>query len=1214
MKCGPISNNVLHYACQGGHLDVVKYLADAHHSDLLCEGSSLLYVAQKGSNSYPHSKPLCGGMPLHWAAAHGQLEVVEFITKGLNCDPNVETQNGETPLHWAAANGQLEVVQFLTRSLKCDPNSKDQHGETPLHWAATNGQLPVVKYLILTVGCSELARDIEHNTPLHLAVLNEQLEVLKFFIEDLNCNPNIRGQSDMTPLQLSLSKNSFHVSKFLIGLPHCDVEVRVPTNSLSPLFLAVRTQNLELIMYLCQTRRLDPNFHPELLKAVNDRVLFNFLINYVDPLNHAAAQGDMETVKRYVGVLGWDPNRLDKESNNAFLIAALHGQLEVMKYLAIQTDPCSRGQLERTPLHFASVGGHLDVVKYLLNAYRASLCPGEPQNSLLAADNAKCITQPLTSVVDGDSNTPLHLASLHGHLSVVEFLIEGEKCDPSSKGYQGSTPLHCASKGGHLVIVQYLIDEHHCDPMCTDEKRNTPLHSAAANGQLDVISYFTALLGCSALVKNSHNNTPLHVAVFKGNLQVVKFLIEKLKCDPNARGESDMTPLHLSLVRKHYDIAKYLIGLSDCNVLAKQRKIFHFAVKTQNVDLVSYLCNTCRLDPYLQPEKGKLLELASPAMLEFFKHYVDPLRYAAVYGDLERVKYYIENENWDPKELDRYGNNLLHNAAQHGQLEVVKYLTGLNKDPIHQSVKVLCDPVVKNKYGLTALDIATQSGHDRVVSYLLRITSYKPILEQDVLSPPLNIFVVGNTGSGKSTSVKALCTEKSYLGKILRVKDVTPLTAGIVPTTLHSRMFGEANIYDFAGHEQYYASHEMILGQAIQPLVLLAVKVSLSEEEIQRQILYWLTVLSSGSTADASKTTHVLIVGSHADKINSEKKEDVQKLVSSLISRYCSLKYHGFIQCDCRYPVSDGFKTLRKKLSSICTSIRLFLAQDNDESNRLCAALNYHLQNVKPDRITITMHELQESITKSTQLQSSIALAFDRSLLLETCRELSSSGHYLLLPHDEDEQESVLILDKHTILSRVHACLKAKESLTNKIGMLEEKQLKRILSDLLADVMEPDLAVKYLLFAQFCTEVNTRQLVSVSKNAIGVDHIYFFPNLVSASRPPSLLPPKDGQHFSSFYTWGLKCADSHQFFTPRFLHTLFVQLTKCEYEDTKAKFLIWKNGILLVHSDGTRSIVEVTDQTTRVYLAMQCVKDCELLLVKQRSNLISLIWIRFVLA
>ena len=397
----------------------------------------------------------------------------------------------------------------------------------------------------------------------------------------------------------------------------------------------------------------------------------------------------------------------------------------------------------------------------------------------------------------------------------------------------------------------------------------------------------------------------------------------------------------------------------------------------------------------------------------------------------------------------------------------------------------------------------------------------------------------------------------------------------------------------------------MILRHTIQPLVLLTVNISLPQEEIEQQVLYWFAILSSSSSPDVTRSIHVLIVGSHADLLKFKDMKKIQKQVSSLVSERSSFKYHGFIQCDCRYSVSDNLNQLRQKVNSICKAVRLFSARDSDDSNRLCAALMHHLEHNKTGQATITVRELHEFVTKSIHPQSGLTAFIDQALLLKVCKMLSSNGHLLLLPHNENELESVLILDKNVILSRVHACLQAKKVLTNKIGMFEEKQLMSFLHDLLADMMEPDLAIKYLVFAQFCTEITDEQLVSVPENFTGENH-YFFPNLVSASRPADIVLPGDS-HYTSFYTWGIKCTSLHHFLTPRFLHTMFVQMVKCEKDNVNAKFTIWKNGILLVHHNATRSIIEVTDQTTRLYLAMQCVKGYESLLVKQRSKLISLI-------
>jgi ankyrin repeat protein len=906
-----------------------------------------------------------------------------------------------------------------------------------------------------------------------------------------------------------------------------------------------------------------------------------------------------------------------KDNHTPLHLASLHGHVEVVKFLTevMKCDPNCKGQYERVPLHYASENGHLDVVKYLVDTHHCDpLCPDEssatPLHRAAAKGQLEVVRYFALSMKYNllartkDNHTPLHLASLHGHVEVVKFLTEVMKCDPNCKGQYERVPLHYASENGHLDVVKYLVDTHWCDPLCPDGDGVTPLHTAAAVGQLEVVRYFVK---CNVLVRTKNNNTPLHFAAGCGHVEVVKFLTEDVKCDPHCKGQYEQTPLHCAIERGHLNVVKYLVDTHSCDPLCRdENKItpLFLAVKGSHLEVVQYLAESCRLDPYLQPDRKTLLKACkNSTLLDFMINYVDLLHNAAISGDVESVKHFIVEKKWCPKILDRHGNNVLHNAALHGQLQVVKYLTGF-LEPLEPAI--FCNILVKNKHGLTAQALASQHGHPHVVSFLLRSSSNKPILGQDAISPIISIFVLGNSRSGKSTLIKALSTENTFL-EFFKPRGVPPHTAGVVQTTIYNEVLGMAKIYDFAGHEEYHASHQLILQQRNHPLVVLTVDVSLPSQDTEQALKYWLSVLSN-ICLTSSKHIHVLVIGSHFDKIKlTEDKISVLEKITSILDNVSTLSYHGFILCDCRHSASANFKLFCGKLYSISCSIRHDLARhESDDSNRLSASLMHHLQQCTPKHISIMVKELHEQIRHLKTPGPTLIQLANLDLLIQICENLASNGHLLFLLHESDIMRSLLIPKESVVLSGFHSLLTPiKNLLDNDIGMLEEVKLKNLLSESLKYIVEPALAIKYLIFTQFCTIIKPGHLLPVDMHE-SVTH-YFFPNLVCALRPLDLLCENHG--YTHLYTWCLKSASDHQFFTPRFLHILFIQLVECGENTISKECRIWKNGILLVHSDSTRAIIEVTHQTTRVYLAMQCMKmkGCRSYLPKQRAMLTSLI-------
>ena len=1298
----------LHTAAQYGQVSTLKYLL---HNLFMNEESSLsLRLTLNTTLSHSLSSILelklsdrhrdeSGNTPLHTACVHGQLDIVQLLTRDIGCDPNdtnnvtsnmyvkllfqqhsnlpedvwremwgdvneEEDGHGMSPTFLASGGGHLDIIKYLIEEKVVEPQ---ELGRPQLLPASCGGHLHVVKYLLEKHGC-KISRD-DRKTLLFVTCLVGQMNIVAYLITEADYDLHYTLTHELSCLGAACWGGNLDVVKYLVDIHNCDpfnddslciaasngrLEiVSFIAKHYSSYILAIKTSHsevaliaaanyghLEVTKFIIEDMKCDPN-----CKDHDERI----------SLHHASEGGHLDVVKYLVDTHHCDPLYPDRKRMTPFDLAAANGQLEVVSYFALtqncnllnrnwdndtplhsaslhghlevvrffiedmKCDPNCKGQYERTPLHHASEGGHLDVVKYLVDIPNCDpLRPDEDNETPLHLAAAKsqlevvsyfANTQDCTLLIKHKYNNQLlHDSSSRGHLEVVRFLIEDMKCDPNCKDQDERISLHHASQHGHLNIVKYLVDTHHCDPLFPDEVKSTPFHVAAIHGRLEVVSYFAITQDCNLLIRNSNNDTPLHSASLHGHVEVVKFFIEVMKCDPNCKGYLERTPLHYASEGGHLDVVKHLVDTHHCDPLhpdENNETPLHLAAAKGKLEVFSYFVITQDCTQLIKHKSNiRLLhDASSRGHLEVVRFLIEdmkcdpnckdqdettPLHHASEGGHLDVVKYLVDTHHCDPLCPDRHKNTPLHRAAAEDQLEIVQYFANIPD----------CNLQVKNAKNKSPLDIASQHYSNQVKRFLLRATTTKPVFESSILSPSLSIFVLGNSRSGKSTLVKALSDENSLLGRFITVKDVTPLTAGIVPTTINSRVFGSVNIYDFAGHEEYYVSHEILLQQTSHPLVLLTVDISLPLQTIEKQLLYWLSMLSN------FQTSHVVVIGSHADLVRGS--NTINQKIAYMVSTESSIRYHGLFQCDCRYSKSSGLNQLRQQLKSICRLIQVSLSNcESNDSNRLCASLMHILKYNFPERAIISVAEVMKQVKESRYYFNQL---LDESLLVQTCKLLSSNGHLLFMCHENNNLEkSLLVLNKRVILQEVHACLRdIKAYLPNEFGIVEENKLKEILSESLKNLIKPEQAIKYLIFTQFCTEIATDQLISPPDGEKIVTY-YFFPNLALASRPGDLLPPGDLK-YTHLYTWCLRCSHARQFFTPRYLHTLFIQLIKCERNvHEKLEYKIWNKGILIVHNNGTRSIIEVTDQTTRISLAVQCVEGCESYLVKQRSLLISLI-------
>ena len=159
--------------------------------------------------------------------------------------------------------------------------------------------------------------------------------------------------------------------------------------------------------------------------------------------------------------------------------------------------------------------------------------------------------------IESYGNHPIHFATMNGHLSIIQYLIEVQHIHPSLKGQGANTPLHYACESGYFEIVEYLLSKN-AFIESQDCEGYTPLHLACKNGHLSIVELVYSA-GANIEAQDENQNTPLHLACEGGHLPIVEFLISK-GANIEAENFYRRTPLHQASYYFCADIVKYLIS------------------------------------------------------------------------------------------------------------------------------------------------------------------------------------------------------------------------------------------------------------------------------------------------------------------------------------------------------------------------------------------------------------------------------------------------------------------------------------------------------------------------------------------------------------------------------------------------------------------------------------------------------------------------------
>ncbi|KAL4296909.1 hypothetical protein GQ457_12G024000 [Hibiscus cannabinus] len=191
--------------------------------------------------------------------------------------------------------------------------------------------------------------------------------------------------------------------------------------------------------------------------------------------------------------------------------------LNLLEDDALLLDRFITGRYPETPLHVASMLGHLEFVDEVLAR--------KPE---------------LAKEVDSRKSSPLHLAAAKGYLQVAKSLLQVNPdmclvCD-----IDGRNPLHIAAMKGHLGLLRELVQARPWAARRLMEQGETILHACVRCNQLEALKLLVERVSDHEFVnsKNVHGNTILHLAT-------VSFLISSTTVDVNCENEDGFTALDL---------------------------------------------------------------------------------------------------------------------------------------------------------------------------------------------------------------------------------------------------------------------------------------------------------------------------------------------------------------------------------------------------------------------------------------------------------------------------------------------------------------------------------------------------------------------------------------------------------------------------------------------------------------------------------------------
>jgi uncharacterized protein len=470
-----------------------------------------------------------GMTALHWAANNANADLARMLIYGGANLKATTRLGGYLPLHLAAQAGAAQVIQELTKG-GAPVDAPTATGATALMLAARSGNVEAVRGLVTAGANLNATETAQSQTALMFAAAADRAAVVSFLLEkgaDVKATTKI---IDLAALTAAPGEEALQQSR--PPQPGAPAGNQTTATGARP--------------------AAAPAARPADLAGVTRPYRYNELIGRqggLTALLFAARQGALATVEALV-TAGSDVNQVSPaDLTSPLLMATINGHFDLAKYLLDRgADPNRASDAGATPLYAAlnvqwapkafypQPRAYLQQKLSYLELMTALLDKGADPNARLQRKIWYSSYNFDVLRVDEGGATPFWRAAYASDLDAMKMLV-ARGADPN---IPTTKPAGRATRGD-AGQVQVIEDRSGKPPVIVGGPGVTPLQAAAGVG------YGEGFAG------NAHRFAP------SGMLAAVKYLIEELGADVNAIDYDGNAALHHAAARGDVEMILYLV-------------------------------------------------------------------------------------------------------------------------------------------------------------------------------------------------------------------------------------------------------------------------------------------------------------------------------------------------------------------------------------------------------------------------------------------------------------------------------------------------------------------------------------------------------------------------------------------------------------------------------------------------------------------------------